>query len=90
MSDTDSEGQPDAIDEDSTVENRAYLFRELASAFLVEHGGGLVGDGDARARTLRALGDLAYASCVLADRDDLEAAEVAARIVAGPENAPED
>lgn len=62
----------------STIENRVYLFRDLASAWLVENGS-LLGDEEsgARKRALRALADLAYVSCVVADTESQSAEDVA-------------
>jgi len=72
----------------STVENRVYLFKDLAAAFLAEHGAGLSSpDPDERARTRQAFGEVAYAACLVADRDDLEAEDVAELIAAGFEAA---
>lgn len=64
--------------DESTIENRVYLFRDLAAAWLSNEPG-LLGsaDPDARARALRALGDLAWASCVVADGEELEPGQVA-------------
>jgi hypothetical protein len=66
----------------STIENRVYLFKDLAAAFLAENGASLMSaDGLVRARALRALGDIAHASCVVADTQKLDA-EAVGRLVA--------
>jgi hypothetical protein len=75
----------------STVENRVYLFRELAAAFLDEHGSGLTSPDEAdRARARAGLAEVAYAACLIADRDDLEAEELAALVAAGWEASDEE
>lgn len=70
--------------DDSSIENRVYLFKDLASAWLAANPG-LLGAADpgGRARALSALADLAFVSCVVADGEDLEPAEVAAKVRAG-------
>jgi len=60
----------------STIENRVYLFRDLASAWLVENGS-LLADDESRKRAMRALADLAYVSCVVADTEKDDADGVA-------------
>lgn len=63
---------------ESTIENRVYLFRDLAAAFLEEHGAGLLST-NARdvARVRRALAEIARASCIVSDTEGLTAEEVA-------------
>ena len=52
----------------STVENRVYLFRDLASAFLADNGRLLASQDDGERRAAqRALADIAHACCVMAD-----------------------
>ncbi len=70
--------------EDTSIENRVYLFKDLASAWIAANPG-LLGAADpgGRARALSALADLAFVSCVVADGEDLEAGEVAAKVRAG-------
>ncbi|MEM9187787.1 MAG: hypothetical protein AAGF12_01325 [Myxococcota bacterium] len=71
--------------DNGTIENRVYLFKDLAAAFLSAHGAGLTSsDPEKRKRILRALGDIAHASCVVADGEELEAADVAKQVAAGP------
>lgn len=67
--------------EESTIENRVYLFKDLAAAWLQAHGG-LLGSSNAeeRVRAVRALADLAHASCVMADSAALSPEDVSARI----------
>ena len=68
-----------------TTENRVYLFRELARAFVERHGELFASDdADERARGLRALSLLAFASAEMADGEDLESVELARRIADGP------
>jgi hypothetical protein len=69
---------------DDTIENRVYLFESLASSFLGASPELLVSeDPEVRARALRALGDLAYVSCVVADTQALSPEEVRAQVVRG-------
>ncbi len=69
----------------STIENRVYLFKDLAAAFVAEHGAMLASaNGAERQRALRALGDLAHASCVVADTEARSADEVAELVANGP------
>lgn len=68
------------MDNDSTIENRVYLFKDLAAAWLSANPGALQKD---RAASLAALSDIAYVCCVFADEEELEASEVAAKIRQG-------
>ena len=72
----------DPMADDSTIENRVYLFKDLAAAFLSANPGALQGSG--RAAGLAALADLAFVACTMADTEELEAAEVAKRIRKAP------
>jgi hypothetical protein len=65
----------------STIENRVYLFRDLAAAYLAEDGGKLT-DRDAGQREAAriALADLAFIACVVADSEDLSPDEVRAKL----------
>lgn len=66
---------------ESTIENRVYLFKDLAAAYVQAHGGLLSSnDHDERKRALRALADLAYAACVVADNESKSAQDVAQQI----------
>jgi len=60
----------------SSIENRVYLFGNLASAFLEENGATLVGNDAQRDKAMRALGDLAHAACVVADHEDVDGRRV--------------
>lgn len=69
---------------ESTIENRVYLFKDLAAVFVGAHGALLTSANPAeRERALRALADLAHASCVVADTEALSADEVAEQVAAG-------
>ncbi len=62
----------------STVENRVYLFKDLAAAWLGSWGDQLSSpDDDVRRRARGALAEIAYMSCVLSDTDGVDAKEVA-------------
>ncbi len=64
-------------DDDSSIENRVYLFKDLARSFLKRNGARLAsGDPQEREAMLSALGDIAYVACVLADTEDLGPDEV--------------
>jgi len=65
----------------STVENRVYLFRELASSFLEHQGQAWLEGSEQRRKGLLALSDLAYVACILADTEALKAEEVAERVL---------
>lgn len=53
---------------EGTIENRVYLFESLAKAFVEKAADDLTAKSlERRARALRALADLAYVSCVVAD-----------------------
>jgi hypothetical protein len=72
-------------DELETTENRVYLFRELARAFVERHGDLLASDdAHERERAMRALSLLAFASCEVADGEGEDPAELARRIAEGP------
>lgn len=58
-------------DDDSTIENRVYLFKALAAAFLDNAGALLASsDDDDRSRAVEALAELARISCIVADEDE--------------------
>ena len=63
-----------------TTENRVYLFKDLAAAYLSANPGALHGQRDV---ALAALADLAFVSCVMADGDDMDPDAIAARIRSG-------
>jgi hypothetical protein len=75
----------DPEEQDDTIENRVYLFRDLACAW-IEKRGELLGsvNTDDRQRALDALALIAFASCTVADSGDEDPAEVAKRIARGP------
>ncbi|MCP3141099.1 hypothetical protein [Pyxidicoccus xibeiensis] len=80
---------------DSTIENRVYLFESLASSYVSAASEELGSDDPAvRERARRALAELAYVSCVVSDTAALSAEEVRDRVLglpeaeAGPEDAP--
>ena len=63
---------------ESTVENRVYLFKDLAAAWLASWGDQLSAPDEAVQRRAReALAEIAYMSCVLSDTDGVEAKAVA-------------
>src|SRR4051794_24191494 len=62
---------------DDTIENRVYLFESLASSFVSAAAGKLASGSDAeRKKVMQALADLAFVSCVVADRGDASPEEV--------------
>lgn len=67
---------------DDTIENRVYLFDSLASSY-VSAASDLLSSEDekVRARALRALADLAYVSCVVADTGQLPPEQVRQRVL---------
>jgi hypothetical protein len=69
-------------DQDDTIENRVYLFESLASSY-VAAASELLGSDDeaARLRARRALAELAYVSCIVADTGDLSAEQVRERML---------
>lgn len=67
--------------DDSTIENRVYLFKDLAAAWLSQNGALLSSDQPAeRSRALRALGDIAYVSCVVADGEEMAPGEISTEL----------
>ena len=74
---------------DDTIENRVYLFDSLAASY-VSAASDLLSSEDAavRARAMRALADLAYVSCVVADTGHLSPEEVRQRVLGAPVPAP--
>jgi len=75
---------------DDTIENRVYLFESLASSY-VAAASEMLGSGDAAAqeRARRALAELAYVSCVVADTQHLTPEQVRDRVLGKPEPEPE-
>ena len=65
---------------DDTIENRVYLFDSLASSYVSAASDLLSSEDEAvRARAMRALADLAFVSCVVADTGHLARAGAPAR-----------
>ena len=75
---------------DDTIENRVYLFESLASSYVAAASEQL-GSDDAAAqeRARRALAELAYVSCIVADTQHLTPEQVRDRILGKPEPEPE-
>lgn len=71
---------------DDTIENRVYLFESLASSY-VAAASELLGSEDeaVRERARRALAELAYVSCVVADTQHLSPEQVRERVLGAPE-----
>jgi len=71
---------------DDTIENRVYLFESLASSY-VAAASELLGSEDeaVRERARRALAELAYVSCVVADTQRLSPEQVRERVLGPPE-----
>ncbi|MET0406619.1 MAG: hypothetical protein ABW123_29645 [Cystobacter sp.] len=68
--------------QDETVENRVYLFESLASSYVASASELLSSKDEAvRARALRALADLAFVSCVVADTGHLPPEQVRERLL---------
>lgn len=73
---------------ESTIENRVYLFKDLAAAFIAEHGALLGSSNPAEVtRARRALAEIARASCIVSDTEDLTAEEVTELVARSPERA---
>lgn len=78
---------------DTTIENRVYLFESLASSYVSAASEELGSDDPAvRERSRRALAELAYVSCVVSDSAHLSAEQVRDRVLRlpEPEAAPEE
>ena len=76
---------------DDTIENRVYLFDSLASSYVSAASDLLSSEDEAvRTRALRALADLAYVSCVVADTGHLTPEQVRQRVLGAPERGPAD
>jgi hypothetical protein len=72
---------------DSTIENRVYLFESLASAYVSAASEELGSDEPAvRERARRALAELAFVSCVVSDTAHLSAEQVRDRVLGLPES----
>lgn len=66
--------------DESTIENRVYLFESLANAFVQAAAGDLLEGGTRRKRALEALAELARVSCVVADGEALDPDAVAGQV----------
>ncbi len=66
--------------DDSTIENRVFLFKDVAAAWITANPSALTKD---RQGALAALADIAFVCCTLADEEESDAAAVAAKIRAG-------
>jgi hypothetical protein len=74
---------------DDTIENRVYLFESLASSYISAASEQLSSEDEAvRTRAMRALADLAYLSCIVADTGHLSAEQVRQRALGAPEPTP--
>jgi predicted nuclease of restriction endonuclease-like RecB superfamily len=74
-------------DNDDTIENRVYLFESLASSYVQAASEELGSDDEAaRRRARRALAELAYVSCIVADTGALTPEEVRDRILGASES----
>lgn len=74
---------------DDTIENRVYLFESLASSY-VAAASEMLGseDPEVRERARRALAELAYVSCIVADTQHLTPEQVRERVLGAPEPEP--
>ncbi|MBL8920141.1 MAG: hypothetical protein JNJ54_14845 [Myxococcaceae bacterium] len=73
----------DKEDDEGTIENRVYLFESLARGFVEKAADDLSGKNpERRARALKALADLAYVSCVVADTGQASPKAVRRRVLA--------
>ncbi|MBK6579282.1 MAG: hypothetical protein IPG17_24450 [Sandaracinaceae bacterium] len=68
--------------DESTIENRVYLFRELAAAFIAREGGLLTSaKPEDRERARAGLAEVARVACLVADLEDATPDELAKAIV---------
>ena len=71
---------------EATIENRVYLFESLAAAFLEKASADLAGKNPARrSRVIRALADLAFVSCAVADTGDQSPKAVRKKVLSAVE-----
>lgn len=63
------------MDDESSTENRVYLFRELAAAYIGAKPDAFGSDGT------KALAEIARISCIVADGDDASADELTKQIL---------
>lgn len=67
---------------ESTIENRVYLFRELAAAFIAREGALLTSPKEAdRGRARNGLAEIARVACLVADLEHATPDELAKAIV---------
>ncbi len=72
--------------DDTSIENRVYLFESLASSYVSAATEELGSDDPAaRERARRALAELAFVSCVVADTAHLSPEQVRDRVMGAPE-----
>lgn len=77
--------------DESTIENRVYVFRDLAAAWLSKSGELLASEDEGtRNRSRQALADLAFAACLISDTEDKEAAKVGRAMARGLGLTPDD
>lgn len=75
--------------DETTIENRVFLFESLARAFVEKNADDLSGkSAERRTRALRALADLAYVSCVVADTGAASPRAVRRKVLAAVDQAP--
>lgn len=68
--------------DDDTIENRVYVFESLARAFVEKSADDLGSKNpERRERAIRALADLAFVSCVVADTGHLKPKAVRKRVL---------
>lgn len=75
--------------DDDTIENRVYVFESLARAFVEKSADDLGSKNpERRERAIRALADLAFVSCVVADTGHLKPKAVRKRVLSALEQDP--
>lgn len=76
--------------DDDTIENRVYVFESLARAFVEKSADDLGSKNpERRERAIRALADLAFVSCVVADTGHLKPKAVKKRVLSALEQGPD-
>jgi predicted nuclease of restriction endonuclease-like RecB superfamily len=67
---------------ENSIENRVYLFESLARGFIEKSADDLSGKNrERRSRAIRALADLAYVSCTVADSEGWSSEEVRGKVL---------
>ena len=80
-----------SMSEESTIENRVYLFKDLAAAFLRSAPGSLASpDDEERGRAIEALAELARIACVVSDNEDASADRIYELVLASEDTPEED